>query len=92
MTKTKTNWTALSKLSGYNVHPVTLDDGTPDGTVQWNYQRESQCWIVSRHDEDGSQIGEASYAATTRRDLPGVLGEMALTTLDDMDPYRNLIS
>jgi len=90
MTTTTTNWTALAKRSGYNVHPVTLADGTPDGTIQWNYQREVQCWIISRNDEHDNQIGEASYAATTRRDLPNELAYMASMSLDEIDPFRTI--
>ena len=89
-TTTTTNWTALAKRSGYSIHPVTLADGTPDGTIQWNFQRENQCWIISRNDEDNSQIGEASYAATTRRDLPSELEYMASMTLDEIDPFRKM--
>ena len=82
------NWDRLAKRSGYNTIKITLEDGTPDGTMQWNYQRgdHTDCWIVTRHDNEDNQVGEGNYMAWNRSELPNILKEMGTQTILELDP------
>ena len=85
------DWDRLAKRSGYNTVAITLLDGTPNGTLQWNYQRgdHTDCWIVTRHDNEGNQLAEGNYMAFNRSELPAILKEMGSETILDRDPYHN---
>lgn len=91
MTTKKTtphNWNRLAKKTGYNTVEITLQDGTPNGSIQWNYMRGQgcDCWLVTRHDNDDNQVGEGNYTAIRRSELPDVLKEMGTQTILDLDP------
>ena len=91
-TATKTiNWDRLAKRSGYNTIKITLEDGTPDGTMQWNYQRgdHTDCWIVTRHDNEDNQVGEGNYMAWNRSELQSILKEMGTQTILELDPFHS---
>jgi hypothetical protein len=84
------NWNHVAKKSGYSTVEITLEDGTPNGTMQWNYQRgdHTDCWIVTRHDNENNQVGEGNYMAANRSELPAILKEMATQTILELDPYH----
>ena len=86
-------WEKLAKRSGYNtVKIMHKAQGRSHGTMQWNFQRGDgcHCWIVSRHDDEGNQVGEADYTAIRRCELADVLKRMANTTLFELDPYHDV--
>ena len=84
------NWNRVAKQSGYCTVKITLEDGTPNGSVQWNYMRGQgcDCWLVTRHDNDDNQVGEGNYTAIRRSELPDVLKEMGTQTILDLDPWH----
>tara|TARA_R100000458_G_C8267207_1_gene242193 strand:- start:92 stop:457 length:366 start_codon:yes stop_codon:yes gene_type:complete len=84
------NWNRVAKKSGYSTVEITLEDGTPNGTMQWNYMRGQgcDCWLVTRHDNDDNQVGEGNYMAANRSELPAILKEMASKTILDLDPWH----
>lgn len=84
------NWNRVAKKSGYSTVEITLEDGTPNGTMQWNYQRgdHTDCWLVTRHDNEDNQVGEGNYMAANRSELPAILKQMASKTILDLDPWH----
>tara|TARA_R100000152_G_C6749199_1_gene172850 strand:- start:125 stop:634 length:510 start_codon:yes stop_codon:yes gene_type:complete len=89
---TKTlDWNQLAKKSGYSPVEITLEDGTPNGTMKWYYMRGfgCDCWIVTRHDNEGNQVAEGNYTAIRRNELADVLKEMGSQTITQLDPYHH---
>ena len=84
------NWKRLAKKTGYSTVEITLEDGTPNGTMQWNYMRGDgcDCWLVTRHDNEDNQVGEGNYTAIRRSELADVLREMGSKTILDLDPWH----
>lgn len=93
MTETQTtphDWDRLAKLPRGTEINITLEDGTPDGTLVWWYQRsEVRCWIVLRKDNEGNQVAEGDYTTIRRSELAATLGEMGSETILDRDPYHH---
>ena len=90
-TTTKTlDWNRLAKRTGYSKVEITLEDGTANGTMTWNYMRGDgcDCWLVTREDNEGNQVGEGDYRAIRRCDLPEVLEEMGTKTILDLDRWH----
>ena len=90
-TNTTHDWDRLAKMSGVNTVAITLEDGTPSGTVTWNYQRGDNvnCWIVTREDNEGNQVGAGNYWAIRRADLASELKYMAEQTILELDPFHH---
>jgi len=72
-----TDWEKLSKhISKYKECFVMNHDGERDGSISAYYDRSVRAWCVQRRNEDGYQVGEASYDAVRRSSLPLVLQRM----------------
>lgn len=81
------DWDRLAKLPRGTEINITLEDGTPDGTLVWWYQRGDNvnCWIVLRKDNEGNQVAEGDYTTIRRSELAATLKEMGSETILDRE-------
>ncbi|MDP6723032.1 MAG: hypothetical protein QGF59_30490 [Pirellulaceae bacterium] len=77
------DWNRLAKLPRGTEINITLEDGTPDGTLAWWYQADAdggKYWIVQRKDNEGHQW-DVELTTTRRAGLAATLGEMGSETI-----------